>query len=945
MPMDAMDTMGDDGLSPQEKQIAAMADRLLANGTPLETVRALVKRQMESISGRLAKKNRRLNQNEQDALNAEDTSPGGFGSRFGGIVAAGMGTLPGGEPLVTGVHALTSGQSYGDAYKDVQQAMQEQGRGMLGVDAGVGRGIARAAGIAAQAAYLNPEMLAQIPGIGAKAAAAMTAANTSRAAGAGVGGTIAGVQRFTDANPNEDIVSRLRGTVGATALGAGTGYAMPWLMGGSKLATGARTLAGAGLGAYGGAELAPQGYGTQGAVAGALAGGTTAYNPGLLVGALSKFANKIPSVEQLLAKNPQLQQIAAKMGRFAPTTGTTAQTLQDVGNAVGQSGAALRELAGRQEMRVGGSILGDTEAGAGAILGKRAEQGATGQALYEKALDKEARLSHQRYAEHRGAIEDANAARMMEFINPEQETVQSAAGAPAPVDPNEPIGVTIQRFKQMMADAATGAERQAGPASTSAGLPQTANSSEKLRLAEQNALREGPGYLPSEFGRVAGTGTPEFIDTGMPTTATTRAPASSFPQTPYRPESVRAGIGEMQDASAAAARPDMVTTQTPSGQVPQLQYPEQQALNLRTAPEVTPRPLVPPRNETYAQQTAREALEKRSAYEGLPSSPPEAPRPMGPIQLEPVPKLFPGVEEALSNPIAADAAAELRKLPQWKNAAPDDPRFLSAVYQGLSDQSVGLQQGIGRAAGLTSVNMPRQTLEAVKDAQAGLIKVFDEMMPSYDIARTEHAKAASWMAAYRKGHAAMGAGEATGRDLGRKGIAALESEAQKLAEKYGSSADDAIAAMRKGAMDRLNDIQSEVPLTAGRAGVLARRPFTSAEADMPRLQFALGNEGANAYSQMLARQTANVAQGGNYSRLYLPGSVGRMISGAVNDAAFVPALQTKTGTDYIAALLQKPNEFQDVLASYGRGATTTKTAQQILAGLLGKSVSDNMPRF
>ena len=92
--MDDMTMQDDSNLSPQEQQIADMAQRLLDKGTPVDEVRALVKRQMASISGRLARKNQRLNQNERDRAEAASAdASGGFGSRFGGELAKRFATL------------------------------------------------------------------------------------------------------------------------------------------------------------------------------------------------------------------------------------------------------------------------------------------------------------------------------------------------------------------------------------------------------------------------------------------------------------------------------------------------------------------------------------------------------------------------------------------------------------------------------------------------------------------------------------------------------------------------------------------------------------------------------------------------------------------------------------------------------------------------------------
>lgn len=886
--MDDMTMQDDSNLSPQEQQIADMAQRLLDKGTPVDEVRALVKRQMASISGRLARKNQRLNQNERDRAEAASAdASGGFGSRFGGELAAGLSTLPGGEAFVTGLHALASGhlpfgQGYANAYQDVQRAMNEQGAGRMGVDVATGRKLAQAAGIGAQVAYLNPTVLGEIPMVGGRAAQALTAAAQSRKAGAAVGGTLSAASRALEANPSETLSQRLKGTLEAGAAGAGMGYAMPWLMGPSRLATAGRTAAGAGLGAYAGSEMAPQGNEIAGAVAGGLAGGTAAYNPAIVADAARKIASKIPSVAELTTQFPRLASVQQRLGAFAPQTGTTLQTIQDVANAAGQRGAALRELEGRQAMRVGGSILGESEAGAGAIVGKRAEQQARSTHNYGQALDVEAPAALQRYAEHRGAIEDANTERMLAYMS--QETPQSTMGAPVTPAPNAPLRDIMDAWKQRVADAQNAKIRQTD---IPAKIPTATGVAEynKWRTAMQGGAEAA--YAPGELGRVAGTGEPTYTGAGMP---------------------------------------------------PALEPPDALALTKRVTPHAWQMPeTLPARGETVAQQAAREALEQRSIMSTMPYEPmtrKELPA------LTPVPgKTFPGVDKMMQHPIVAEVASELRALPQWKYASADDPRFLDAIYQGLSDQSVRLQQGIGRTSGLTANNMPRQTLAAVKDAQNTIMDVFREMMPSYDVARVEHAKAASWMDAYRKGYTMMGSGEETGRDIGRKGATAMQSQAQKLAERYGADANELISAMRRGAVDRINDIQSSVPLTQGRAGVLARRPFTSAEADMPRLEFALGEQ-AGPYSQLLAQQAADVASGERNAKLYLPTNIGRMISGAVNDAAFVPALQTNVGANYIHALRQNPAAFQDVLASYRRGAQTTKTAQQVLAGLLGKSLTD-----
>lgn len=101
-----------------------------------------------------------------------------------------------------------------------------------------------------------------------------------RVAGAGVGAGSAAVSRFgSTEHPGETLGKRLAGTVEDAAVGGAVGYSAPWLA--TNPVT--RTALGAGAGAW----LAPQGHGTEGAIAG---GGLAAASPTLM----AKYGSKIP---------------------------------------------------------------------------------------------------------------------------------------------------------------------------------------------------------------------------------------------------------------------------------------------------------------------------------------------------------------------------------------------------------------------------------------------------------------------------------------------------------------------------------------------------------------------------------------------------------------------------------------------------------------------------
>lgn len=179
---------------------------------------------------------------------------------------------------------------------------------------------------------------------------------SGRFGGAAISAGSAAVNRLGSVeHPDESIVSKMKGAAGDAIIGGGVGYAAPWLAARGVFPGVVR----AGLGAAGGAWLAPKGYETEGAAAGGLA----AASPSNTARLVSQVAEKVGAAGgQMFAK-----------------------ALDALSQATGTRGAVNTEMKGVQDILLPlGTKVGESGGVAGVKLAEAEQFNAQASKLYEK---------------------------------------------------------------------------------------------------------------------------------------------------------------------------------------------------------------------------------------------------------------------------------------------------------------------------------------------------------------------------------------------------------------------------------------------------------------------------------------------------------------------------------------------------------------------------------
>lgn len=346
----------------------------------------------------------------------------------------------------------------------------------------------------------------------------------------------------------------------------------------------------------------------------------------------------------------------------------------------------------------------------------------------------------------------------------------------------------------------------------------------------------------------------------------------------------------------------------------------------RQTPRISESPFVRgTRAETATQAGMRPAVDRQISSEGpntLLNTAADFPPPQTPLPglLNEPAAVHPSASALYSNPTIARVADGLRKLDEFAGMEPDDPRFLDSLYKVFSDQKSALAQRVEGATGIQPVNLGRFTERDIQTAQQQILNVADELMPTYRTAVTEHAKASSWMDAYRRGYSMVRTGSTAAKNLTQKTPAATEDWIARQQNRP-----ELQDAARQGARAGMADVIGATPLVEGRAGILGRQPFTTAPIDAAKRKAALGPD-ANEFERMLAgvrAQTADVP-----TRVYLPGTEGHIASAALTHLRR-PALEKPAAQGLLGEVTRDPIAYQGLLAQAKKGETFLEVLKRL----------------
>ena len=186
-----------------EKAVKAMK----AAGAPDEAIHAYLREKLgEPISAQPA--------NAPPAPAPVDEDKPNWGTKIAGALSTGLGMLPGGQALMTGVPMLVDRRrmigggklTYRESLADLESAQD-----------------------AAPKVLKRPVQAAGL--VGSMALTPLKVLQGGRAAGALFGGAMGGAQQLLDEKPGQSLPWRLGKTAAAAGVGAGLGYAAPWLVG------------------------------------------------------------------------------------------------------------------------------------------------------------------------------------------------------------------------------------------------------------------------------------------------------------------------------------------------------------------------------------------------------------------------------------------------------------------------------------------------------------------------------------------------------------------------------------------------------------------------------------------------------------------------------------------------------------------------------------------
>lgn len=318
------------------------------------------------------------------------------------------------------------------------------------------------------------------------------------------------------------------------------------------------------------------------------------------------------------------------------------------------------------------------------------------------------------------------------------------------------------------------------------------------------------------------------------------------------------------------------------------------------------------RNEgTVDQQVANRALDRRAADAALPSS--GQPTPLQTAQpLIPVPPdVHPSVAPLYSDPRIATVVKGLQGLSEFKNVAPDDPRFIDALYKAFSDQKADLGRRVDANID-GGVNLGRYTARDIQQAQHKILNAMDDLGTTYRGAVTEHATQSAWIDAFRRGHDMVTGNGATSKALMKKSPEAFESW---LANQHGNP--DLQEAAMQGAREAMRGQAANIPLEGGRTAMLSGRPFRTIPKD--QLKRDLIGYPEQTRTDIAAQAADDVPRAGLVRKVLSHTPIlGRAVDAMPKDR-FADAVSSSEGVRLLAQIRANPLAYQDVLQSYTRG--------------------------
>lgn len=861
---------------PNRARIEANVQKMIAAKAPPEDVEAYL--QSEGL---------RPNQPSSEPQMPRSSTPEpeqveSAGQAIAGGLSGGLSMLPGGQALMAGIIKATSGDkflglggkklSYDDALK-LLESSQEASPAFL-------RRASKAAGV-----------------VGSMGLTPLKVIQGGRLAGAAFGGGAAAAQRLAEAAP-ESAGTRALGTLGAGAMGAGIGYSAPWLLANPIT----RTALGAAGGGAAGWSIAPEGHKLSGALGGATAGGALVASPSTTTGLVAKATQKV---------SPKL-----------------AEMMESFSQASGLKGLVNREMKGRQDIADAtrtGAIVGARGGGAKALVGAQNAQKTVAGQQFEQSMD-EGEQAFAKWQQDRGDVIDENVRRMLEQFRIESQealealsptTAQSATGASRK-------GQSVRDAIESLRAASAEAVRRRGPVGATSPFAGQSPRAQNVVQQQRGAMfdREAMGVRPSELGRTAGAGEPQFVDPELTQTISGVGQRSTL-TSPYRPETTQAGIEEMREQ--AAGIPSRFKVTVPKSGEPQLQFPDETQMVVRrsAANTVRPTPQGPRLNETPTQTAAREALERRAAYESLPASVRQAPKPEVPGQL-PVPdEVHPAVSSMYQNPLVEQAAAHVRKLGRYRAMAPDDPRFVDEVFKTLSDQKMMFGKRIEGATG--PVNFVRASRQELQDAQDEILRAADQMMPTYRNAVTEFARSEAMKRAFMRGYNAV-RGTMTAKGM-------LKTSPEAFENWVARQKPDVAQTARQGARYGVADAAAGVELNKGRAGLFGVAPFRQQADDVARRKATGLPELERTWSRVMEDASRETPR---QMRVWLPGTAGHAYATLIN-SIFTPPLERAAAQKILNEVLADPRAYQAIIKKYSTGKAMTDKLMQLFSTQLGMS--------